>query len=78
LTGTCGRCGAVLRSADEQVELRAEYRSVKTLRRLRTWRVRLLCRGCAMSDWLDHDRPADATQEALFATTTINNRRNTQ
>ena len=68
----------MLRSADEQVELRAEYRSVKTLRRLRTWRVRLLCRGCAMSDWLDHDRPADAPQEALFATTTINNRRNTQ
>ncbi len=77
MTGTCGRGGAVLRSADEQVELRVEYRSVKTLRRLRTWRVRLLCRECAMSDWLDHDGPG-ATQEALFATTTINNRRNTQ
>jgi hypothetical protein len=38
----------VLRSADEQVELRVEYRSVKTLRRLRTWRVRLLCRECAI------------------------------
>ncbi len=66
MTGACGRCGAVLRSADEQVELRVEYRSVKGLRRLRTWRVRLLCRDCAMADWVDHDRPAGATQEALF------------
>lgn len=65
MTGTCGRCGAVLRSADEQVELRVEYRSVKSLRRLRTWRVRLLCRECAMADWLAHDRPPASTQEGL-------------
>jgi hypothetical protein len=61
----CDRCGAAFRALDEQVELRVEYRSVKGLRRLRTWRVRLLCRKCAMDDWLAHDRPQGA-QEALF------------
>ena len=66
MTSSCDRCGAVLRSADEQVDLRVEYRSVKTLRRLRTWRVRLVCRDCAMSDWLDHDRLPASTQGALF------------
>jgi hypothetical protein len=66
VTARCERCGAVLRSADEQVELRVEYRSVKTLRRLRTWRVRTLCRDCAMADWIAHDHPPASTQGALF------------
>jgi len=54
-----------MRSADEQIELRVEYRSVKSLRRLRTWRVHLLCRDCAMADWVRHDRPT-SRQETLL------------
>ena len=65
MAAKCERCGLLMRAADEQVELRAEYRSVVGQRRLRTWRVRLLCRRCAMDDWLAHDRPQGA-QEALF------------
>ena len=61
----CARCGAVMRSADEQIELRVSYRSVKSLRRLRTWRVHLLCRDCAMADWVRHDRPT-SRQETLL------------
>jgi hypothetical protein len=61
----CGRCGTRFGALDEQVELRAEYRSVVGQRRLRTWRVRLLCRKCAMDDWLAHDGHASEPQ-ALF------------
>jgi len=52
----CWRCGDLVCSAD-QVEVRTEYRSVRTLRRLRTWRVRLVCRPCAMAEWEAHDDP---------------------
>jgi hypothetical protein len=41
----------------DQVELRTEYRSVVGLRRLRTWRVALICRTCAMDEWERHDHP---------------------
>jgi hypothetical protein len=52
----CERCGLRMASFD-QVELRAEYRSVTGLRRLRTWRVALICRACAMDDFERHDHP---------------------
>lgn len=52
----CSRCGEPTRSAD-QVEVRVEYRSVRGLRRLRTWHVRLICRACAMAEWVGHDDP---------------------
>jgi hypothetical protein len=56
-----------MRAADEQVELRAEYRSVVGRRRLFAWRVRLLCRRCAMEDWLAHNKPQGAQgQGTLF------------
>lgn len=61
----CDRCGVTMRALDEQIEVRVEFRSVKGLRRLRTWRTALLCRRCAMDDWLDHDKP-QGSQEALF------------
>ena len=54
---TCSRCGDLLRSSAEQVEVRVEYRGVSTLRRLRTWQVRMVCRGCAMDEWIEHDHP---------------------
>jgi hypothetical protein len=54
---TCSRCGDLIRSTAEQVEVRVEYRSVKGLRRLRTWRVRMVCRACAMDEWTAHDHP---------------------
>jgi hypothetical protein len=46
-----------MRSAGDQVEVRREYRSVSGLRRLRTWRVAVLCRGCALAEWEAHDHP---------------------
>jgi hypothetical protein len=52
----CERCGLRMSSYD-QVELRAEYRSVAGLRRMRTWRVALICRTCAMEDFERHDHP---------------------
>ncbi len=52
----CERCGLRMASYD-QVELRTEYRAVTGLRRLRTWRVALICRACAMDDWERHDDP---------------------
>ena len=52
----CERCGLRMASYD-QVELRAEYRSVAGLRRMRTWRVALICRTCAMEDFERHDHP---------------------
>jgi hypothetical protein len=53
----CSRCGVLMRSPAEQVEVRIEYRAVSSLRRLRTWRVRVVCRGCAMQEWSAHDHP---------------------
>jgi hypothetical protein len=67
MTPRCSRCGEAMASAD-QVEVRTEYRSVRSLRRLRTWRVRLVCRSCAMDEWEAHDCPQGraGTQEALW------------
>jgi hypothetical protein len=46
-----------MRSTADQVEVRLEYRSIRKLRRLRTWRLRLVCRECAMAEWIAHDDP---------------------
>lgn len=57
-----------MRQAD-QVEVRREYRSVAGQRRLRTWRVALICRQCAAEEWVQHDFPhgrPDAQQGALW------------
>jgi len=54
---TCSRCGDLIRRSAEQVEVRIEYRSVSSLRRLRTWRVRLVCRTCADDECAAHDFP---------------------
>lgn len=51
MTSHCERCGS--RGAD--VERRLDYRSA-SLKRVRTWRVELLCQDCAASDYLEHDR----------------------
>jgi hypothetical protein len=64
----CSRCAGLVRAAGDQVEVRVEYRSVTGLRRLRTWRVRVVCRACAMAEWQAHDRPGgrDDRQEELW------------
>ena len=54
---TCSRCGDLIRSSADQIEVRTEYRAVSSLRRLRTWRVRLVCRVCAFDEWSAHDHP---------------------
>jgi len=54
---TCSRCGDLLRSTADQVEVRIEYRAVGSLRRLRTWRVRVVCRACAWAEFGAHDHP---------------------
>jgi hypothetical protein len=59
---TCARCGDLMRSP-EQIEVRREYRSVRGLRRLRTWRVALICRPCAMREWEHHDHPNGRHEE---------------
>jgi hypothetical protein len=52
----------------DQVERRVEYRSVATLSRLRTWRLALICRKCAMDEWEHHDHPhgRDSEQGTLL------------
>lgn len=57
MAAPCSRCGGLMRSTADQVEVRVEYRSVRGLRRLRTWRVRLICRACAWAEWNAHDDP---------------------
>lgn len=52
----CDVCKVPMASHD-QVEKRVEYRSVQGQRRLRTWRVALVCRRCASCDWDRHDFP---------------------
>lgn len=52
----CDTCHLPMASHD-QVEVRREYRSVAGLKRLRTWRMALVCRGCAMDEWSAHDFP---------------------
>jgi hypothetical protein len=68
MAALCSRCGELMRSHEDQVEVRVEYRSVSGLRRLRTWRLRLICRRCAMAEWASHDHPgmAPADQESLW------------
>jgi hypothetical protein len=53
----CERCGALMRSADDQVEVRLEYRGRLDQCRLRTLQVRLICRACAEAEFAAHDRP---------------------
>jgi hypothetical protein len=53
----CDRCGELLRSSSEVVEERVELRALRSLRRLRTWRVRLICRACAETLAFEHDHP---------------------
>ena len=52
----CARCGEAMSTAD-QVEVRIEYRARGSLRRLRTWVVRLVCRAVRMAEWEHHDFP---------------------
>ncbi|HLW45142.1 MAG TPA: hypothetical protein VKR78_02920 [Acidimicrobiales bacterium] len=52
----CSSCGLRI-AAHDQVERRVEYRSVVGLRRLRTWRLALICRRCAFDEWEAHDYP---------------------
>jgi hypothetical protein len=68
MAAPCSRCGNLMRSHDDQVEVRVEYRSIVGLRRLRTWRLRLICRACAMAEWEAHDHPGGirTDQESLF------------
>ncbi len=54
---TCSRCGEPIRQSADLVEVRVEYRSAKSLRRLRTWQVRVVCRRCAGDEWEMHDHP---------------------
>jgi hypothetical protein len=44
-------------STADQIEVRIEYRARGSLRRLRTWIVRLVCRSCAADEWDHHDFP---------------------
>jgi len=60
---TCQRCGDLLRSVAAQVEVRIEYRSASSLRRLRTWKVRTVCRMCADAEWSAHDFPGGRQSE---------------
>ncbi|MGH9291922.1 MAG: hypothetical protein ACRD0B_00210 [Acidimicrobiales bacterium] len=48
----CERCD----DPAAEVERRVEYRSLRDQRRLRTWRVELLCRQCTARDADEHDR----------------------
>ena len=52
----CETCKVPMAS-NEQVEVRREYRSIVGLKRLRTWRLALICRACAMEEWSAHDFP---------------------
>lgn len=64
----CDLCGSPMTSHD-QVEKRVEYRSIVGQRRLRTWRVALVCRPCASDEWDRHDHPSgrpDAQQGVLL------------
>ncbi|MDA8314736.1 MAG: hypothetical protein M0010_06115 [Actinomycetota bacterium] len=54
--GVCSRCGDRLTIATA-VEVRREYRALSNLSRLRTWRERLVCRGCAFDEAEVHDHP---------------------
>jgi hypothetical protein len=54
--GTCSRCGGRLTTATA-VEVRREYRALRDLSRVRTWRERLVCRGCAIDEASGHDFP---------------------
>ncbi len=66
-TGLCQRCGLRMTSR-EMVERRLEYRSVVGLKRLRTWRLALICRACAFAEWEAHDHPhgRQGEQETLL------------
>ena len=66
--GTCARCGDRLTTATA-VEVRREYRALSNLSRVRTWRERLVCRGCALDEASAHDFPRgrpDSEQGSLL------------
>lgn len=66
--GTCSRCGEHL-TTSTAVEVRTEHRALRDLKRLRTWRERLLCRICATAEATAHDFPhgrPDAQQGSLL------------
>ncbi len=54
--GVCSRCGERL-TTSTAVEVRREYRALRDLSRVRTWRERLVCRGCALDEAEHHDHP---------------------
>lgn len=54
---SCARCGNDMRLLADMVEVRREYRSLSGLRRLRTWRVALICRACFLDETEHHDFP---------------------
>jgi hypothetical protein len=59
---SCDTCGALLRFRPEQVERRVELRAARDQRRVRTWRVAVLCTTCANGEWAAHDAGAPAPQ----------------
>ena len=65
--GPCSRCGDPLTTANA-VEVRREYRALRDLSRLRTWRERLVCRACAFDEAECHDHPhgRQGEQETLL------------
>ena len=62
----CDNCQEPITSPWEAFEERIEYRRLAKLARVRTWKLRLLCRPCAELTWRQHDRPAGAEQESLW------------
>jgi hypothetical protein len=53
MSGHCERCGKRLSTSDA-VERRVEYRRLRDLKRLRTWRVELVCGSCTAADIAEH------------------------
>ncbi|MHB1582987.1 MAG: hypothetical protein ACYCU7_18335 [Acidimicrobiales bacterium] len=62
----CHRCRVRLSMA-ETVEVRAEYRAVGSLARLRTWLDYLACQRCAAAEAAQHDPPADSLRAGAQA-----------
>lgn len=67
----CKSCGALLRTRRERIERRREYRTVRGQQRLRTWRVAILCRPCAETEWSEHDGTAPPSKAAQCEIETV-------
>lgn len=63
----CDNCGKTITSSWDAFEERLEFRRLAKLTRERTWRLRLLCRPCAVLVWRQHDNPEGVQQAALFS-----------